>query len=529
MPVPTSPQPLRRVASAAARLRAGRTGQTAGSAASPAGDATSGQATSVPSPASTAPPLAAHQGNGRVSVRSGPNGAGAHGAPASGTAAAARLGLSFPDGFVWGAATSAYQVEGAAKEDGRGDSVWDTFSRAPGKVRNGDTGDVAADHYHRYLEDLDLMKELGLHSYRFSISWPRVMPDGAGEVNQRGLDFYRRLLDGLHERGIAPMATMFHWDLPQALQDIGGWESREVAYRFADYAQVVVDALGDRVPVWLTINEPKTVVQNGYLFGNHAPGFRNPEAAYLTAHHLQLAHGLGVQALRASGSGRIGPALNLHPSYAAEDTAEARAAARLLDGYENRLYLDSIFLGSYPKDVLADLGESSRMVRAIADGDLEIISEPVDLLAVQYYCPLYVDSAGEKINKWPTSEAFWQQIYPDGMYDILTRVTRDYGDIPLTVTENGIPTPDALDIDTDTVDDGARISFLRDHFAAALRAIRDGVPLESYHVWSLLDNFEWDQGYEQRWGLVYVDYESQRRVLKHSARWYRDVISANMV
>jgi beta-glucosidase len=523
MPVPTSPQLLRRVASAAARLRAGRTGQAGG--AGPAGDAANGQATVAAGPAA---PLAVHHGNGRVPAPSGPDPAG-DGVPASGTAPAASLGLRFPDGFVWGAATSAYQVEGAFKEDGRGDSVWDTFSRTPGRVRNGDTGDVAADHYHRYVEDLDLMKELGLLSYRFSISWPRVMPDGAGEVNQRGLDFYRRLLDGLHERGIAPMATMFHWDLPQALQDIGGWESREVAYRFADYAEVVVKALGDRVPVWLTINEPKTVVQNGYLFGNHAPGFRNPDAAYLCAHHLQLGHGLGVQALRANSAGRVGPALNLHPCYPADDTAQARAAARLLDGYENRLYLDSIFLGSYPQDVLADLGESSRMVRAIAEGDLEIISEPVDLLAVQYYCPLYVDSAGEKINKWPTSEAFWQQIYPDGMYDILTRVTRDYGDIPLTVTENGIPTPDALDIDTDTVDDGARISFLRDHFAAALRAIRDGVPLESYHVWSLLDNFEWDQGYEQRWGLVYVDYESQRRVLKHSARWYRDVISTNMV
>jgi beta-glucosidase len=447
-----------------------------------------------------------------------------------GAAPDTRLGLRFPDGFVWGAATSAYQIEGAAKEDGRGESVWDTFSRTPGKVRNADTGDTAADHYHRYVEDLDLMKRLGLHSYRFSIAWPRVMPDGAGQVNQRGLDFYRRLVDGLNERGIAPMATLFHWDLPQALHDRGGWESREVAYRFADYAEVVFDALGDRVPVWLTINEPKTVVQNGYLIGNHAPGYQNPPAAYLTAHHLQLAHGLAVQALRAAGKGgRIGPALNLHPSYPADDTPEARAAARLLDGYENRLYLDSIFLGSYPDDVLADLGPDSRMVRAIRGADLEIISEPVDLLAVQYYCPYYVDGSGEKINKWPTSEAFWQQIYPDGMYDILTRVTRDYGDVPLTVTENGIPTPDRLDIDTDTVDDTGRIAFLRDHFAAALRAIHDGVPLESYHVWSLLDNFEWDQGYEQRWGLVYVDYDSQRRILKHSARWYRDVIAGNTV
>lgn len=433
--------------------------------------------------------------------------------------------LRFPDDFGWGAATSAYQIEGAAKEDGRGESIWDTFSRAPGRTRNGDTGDVAADHYHRYAEDLDLMRDLGLRSYRFSISWPRIQPDGTGAPNQRGLDFYRRLLDGLHERGIAPMATLFHWDLPQALQDADGWESRDTALRFADYADAVFTALGDRVPVWLTINEPKTVVQNGYLIGHHAPGRQDPDAAYLVAHHLQLAHGLAVQALRAAdGTARIGPALNLHPCYPADDSAQAAAAARLYDGYENRLYLDSLLKGSYPEDVLADLGPESRMVRGIRDGDLAVISSPVDLLAVQYYTPIYVTADGGTEHRWPTSEAGWQQIYPDGMYDILTRVTRDYGPIPLTVTENGLPTPDTLAAD-DTIDDAGRISFLRDHLAAAHRAITDGVPLESFHVWSMLDNFEWDEGYDQRWGLVYVDYPSQRRVLKRSAHWYRSVIA----
>ncbi|MGV9214490.1 GH1 family beta-glucosidase [Micromonospora sp. RB23] len=433
--------------------------------------------------------------------------------------------LRFPRDFGWGAATSAYQIEGAAKEDGRGESVWDAFSRIPGRTRNGDTGDVAADHYHRYVEDLDLMRDLGLRSYRFSISWPRIQPDGSGVPNQRGLDFYRRLLDGLHERGIAPMATLFHWDLPQALQDAGGWESRDTAYRFADYADAVFTALGDRVPVWLTINEPKTVVQNGYLTGHHAPGRQDPAAAYLVAHHLQLAHGLAVRALRASDStSRIGPALNLHPCYPTDDSAEAAAAAHLYDGYENRLYLDSVLKGSYPQDVLADLGPQSRMVRGIRDGDLAVISSPVDLLAVQYYTPIYVAADGSTEHRWPTSEAGWQQIYPDGMYDILTRVTRDYGPIPLTVTENGLPTPDTLAAD-DTVDDSGRITFLRDHLAAAHRAIADGVPLESFHVWSMLDNFEWDEGYEQRWGLVYVDYVTQRRVLKRSAHWYRSVIA----
>ncbi|MDG4786476.1 GH1 family beta-glucosidase [Micromonospora sp. WMMD1102] len=445
------------------------------------------------------------------------------------TAPDAQLGLRFPDGFGWGAATSAYQIEGAAKDDGRGESVWDTFSHTPGRTRGGDTGDVAADHYHRYVEDLDLMKELGLRTYRFSISWPRIQADGTGAPNQRGLDFYRRLVDGLHDRGIAPMATLFHWDLPQSLQNTGGWESRDVPYRFADYAEAVFEALGDAVPVWLTINEPKTVVQNGYLQGHHAPGLRDPDAAYLVAHHLQLAHGLAVRALRATGSGsRIGPALNLHPCYPADDAPGVAEATRLYDGYENRLYLDSIFKGAYPADVLADLGPDSRMVRGIRDGDLKIISSPIDLLAVQYYTPIYVTADSDMVRKWPTSEADWQQIFPDGMYDTLTRVTRDYGDVPLTVTENGLPTPDRLD-GNGTVDDVGRIAFLRDHLAAAHRAISDGVPLESYHVWSLMDNFEWNEGYEQRWGLVYVDFPTQRRVPKRSAHWYRRVIADNTV
>ncbi|MFC0002995.1 GH1 family beta-glucosidase [Micromonospora siamensis] len=448
-------------------------------------------------------------------------------APPTAEADAPAGGLRFPPGFGWGAATSAYQIEGAAKEDGRGESIWDTFSRTPGRTRNGDTGDVAADHYRRWPEDLDLMRDLGLRSYRFSVSWPRIQADGTGRPNQRGLDFYRRLVDGLHERGIAPMVTLFHWDLPQALQDAGGWENRDTAHRFADYATAVFEGLGDQVPVWLTVNEPKTVVQNGYLWGHHAPGRQDADAAYLVAHHLQLAHGLAVRALRATGSpARIGPALNLHPCYPADDTAAAAAATRLYDGYENRLYLDSIFTGAYPADVLADLGPDSRLARGITDGDLEIISSPVDLLAVQYYTPIYVTAGGGTAQRWPTSEAEWQQIYPDGMYDILTRVTRDYGPVPLTVTENGLPCPDTLGAD-DTVDDAGRISFLRDHFAAAHRAIGAGVPLESYHVWSLLDNFEWAEGYDQRWGLVYVDYPTQRRILKRSAHWYRQVIADN--
>ncbi|GAB7044356.1 MULTISPECIES: GH1 family beta-glucosidase [Catenuloplanes] len=439
----------------------------------------------------------------------------------------ARLGLRFPEGFGWGAATSAYQIEGAAREDGRGPSVWDTFAYTPGRVANGDTGDTASDHYRRYAEDLDLIRDLGLRSYRFSISWPRVQPDGRGAINQRGLDFYRRLVDGLLERGISPMATLFHWDTPQALQDDAGWANRDTAYRFADYATAVFEALGESVPVWLTINEPKTVVQNGYITGHHAPGIRDEPTAYLVGHHLALAHGLGVQALRATGSGsRIGGALNLHPCYAADDSDATSDAVRLYDGYENRFYLDPMFKGHYPEDVLADQGPDSPLVRGIRDGDLEIIKQPIDILAVQYYTPIYVTTDGGTVQKWPTTQAAWQQVYPPGMYDILTRVTRDYAPPSITVTENGLPCADEVGVDG-SVDDAGRISFLRDHLAEAHRAIGDGVPLESYHVWSLMDNFEWEVGYDQRWGLIYVDYPTQRRILKRSANWYRRVISDN--
>jgi beta-glucosidase len=441
----------------------------------------------------------------------------------------ARLGLRFPDNFAWGAATSAYQIEGAAREDGRGESIWDRFSHTPGRVRNGDTGDIAADHYHRYLADLDLMKSLGLRSYRFSLSWSRILPAGRGPVNRRGLDFYRRLVQGLHERGITPVATLFHWDLPQALQDHGGWENRDCAHWFADYADVVFRALGDQVPTWLTINEPKTIVYNGYTFGHHAPGKRDRNAAMVVAHHLLLAHGLAVRAFRGAATRqRIGPALNLAPAYPADGVTADALPVRIADAMENRLYLDPILRGSYPADLFDSLPANAPVRAAIRDGDLDVISTPVDLLAVQYYNPVYVAAAGEYVKKHRTSIAFWQEIYPEGMYDTLTRIRRDYGDIPLSITENGIPTRDELS-SSGTVDDRERVAFLRDHMAAAHRAINAGVRLESYHVWSLLDNFEWAEGYDQRWGMVYVDFANQRRFLKRSAHWYRDVIAQNTI
>ena len=455
--------------------------------------------------------------------------AGCDGDTPSPTPTSSALGLRFPPNFVWGASTSAYQIEGAAAEDGRGPSIWDTFSHTPGHVRNGDTGDVAADHYHHLPADLDLMKSLGLTSYRFSISWSRVLPQGRGAVNAKGLDYYKRLVDGLGERGIAAVATLFHWDLPQALQDRGGWENRDCAGWFADYAETMFAGLGDRVHTWLTLNEPKTVVQVGYLFGAHAPGFRDPAKAYVAAHHLLLAHGRAVQAFRAAGRGRIGAALNLAPAYP-DDEADAgsKAAAELADGYENRLYLDPVLKGEYPKDVLDDIGPTAPMRAAIRDGDLEVIGSKCDVLAIQYYNPVFVAAGGRYVSKLETSDAGWQQIYPQGFTDILVRVKRDYGDIPLIVTENGRPSADQIGPDGQ-VHDPERVDFLRDHLAAAHRAIQDGVRLEAYHLWSLMDNFEWAEGYGQRWGIVYVDYPTQRRIEKTSARWYREVIARNTV
>ena len=437
------------------------------------------------------------------------------------------LGLTFPESFVWGAATSAYQIEGAVAEDGRGASIWDTFCHSGSHIRNGDTGDVAADHYHRWAEDLDLVKTLGLGSYRFSVSWSRVLPEGTGRVNQKGLDFYKRLVAGLRERGVAPMVTMFHWDLPQALQDRGGWENRDSAGWFADYADVLFRALGDTVPTWLTLNEPKTVVQAGYQSGVHAPGRQDMPASLVVAHHLLLAHGRAVQAFRASGAkGRIGPALNLAPTYPVGNGESARRAALLADGTENRLYLDPILKRAYPGDVVATWPSDAPVRAAIHDGDLDVIGAPVDILAIQYYNPLYYAASGEAVQVRPTSVAFWQQIYPEGLYDLLTRLKRDYGDIPITITENGTPVRDVPD-GAGKINDGARVAFLRDHLAAAHRALTEGVRLESYHVWSLLDNFEWAEGYGQRWGITYVDYATQRRTPKASAEWYRQVATTH--
>jgi beta-glucosidase len=437
---------------------------------------------------------------------------------------------SFPTGFLWGAAASAYQIEGAWNEDGRGPSVWDAFAHRPGKVWQGHTGDVAADHYHRWAGDVDLMAQIGLQAYRFSVSWPRVQPQGAGQVNERGLDFYDRLVDALLARGIQPFVALHHFDLPQALQDRGGWPSRDTAYRFAEYAAVVAHRLGDRARCWIPHNEPAAVAFNGYALGTSAPGLRNPAASLRALHHLLLSHGLAAQAIRAAAPGpvQIGTAINTSPVYPA--TPADRGAATRLDALVNRLTLDPLLLGRYPKDAVGRL--TPILARAKAE-DMAIIATPLDFLGVNYYTRILARRSWRLPLLWawkariPSASprsAMWE-IYPQGIYDLLVRVWKDYGHQRMFVTENGVPVPDQVSADG-AVHDQDRIRYLRDHLTQVRRAMDAGVPVKGYFVWSVLDNFEWDLGYQMRFGLVHVDYDTQRRVVKDSGWWYRDVIRA---
>jgi beta-glucosidase len=448
----------------------------------------------------------------------------------------------FPPGFVWGAATSAYQVEGAAREGGRGPSIWDTFSGMPGRVAGGDTGEVAADHYHRYPEDTALMADLGLGAYRFSVAWPRVQPDGRGPVNQEGLDFYRRLADSLLERGIQPWVTLYHWDLPQALQDRGGWADREVVGRFVEYAEVVYGALHDRVGSWTTLNEPWCSAFLGHASGTHAPGLKDPATAVRATHHLLLAHGQATRAMRAMAAGpRLGINLNLDPVSPAGEAPADVDAARRIDGLYNRLFLDPLFRGRYPADVLEDLAGLGGLDRVDA-GELETIAVPVDLLGVNYYRRFTVAArpgrprVGGPPSPWvaagdvefvprdrPRTALGWE-IDPSGLDELLLRLHRDYPSPPLFVTENGAAFDDGVD-PGGRVRDHARVRFLDEHLRAAHRAIRGGVDLRGYFVWSLLDNFEWAEGYAKRFGIVYVDFPTQRRLPKDSAHWYRQAIA----
>ncbi|HRE46582.1 MAG TPA: GH1 family beta-glucosidase [Aggregatilineales bacterium] len=436
----------------------------------------------------------------------------------------------FPEGFVWGAATAAFQIEGAANTDGRGVSIWDTFCRTPGKVFNGDTGDVACDHYHRYESDIALMTDLCLRAYRFSISWARVVPNGTGAVNPAGLDFYDRLVDTLLAKGIQPYATLYHWDMPQALQDRGGWVSREAPTAFAAYSEAVARRLGDRVKDWMTINEPWVISMMGYGTGDHAPGLHDWKAALQASHHVLLAHGEGMRAVRAAVPGaRVGIVLNTTWVDPASEVAADKEAAARFDGFYTRWFADPVFTGAYPVDMMNWYGTQAPTIH---EGDMASISAPTDFLGVNYYSRViigagdhdshlkvrYVRGAGEHT-------AMDWEVYPDGLYNSLKKYAA-YQPKKIFVTENGAAYDDQPS-GTGAVEDPQREAYLRHHLAAAARAIQDGVPLAGYFVWSLLDNFEWALGYSKRFGIVYVDYATQKRTPKRSALYYRDVIQRN--
>ncbi|WP_216326925.1 GH1 family beta-glucosidase [Deinococcus aestuarii] len=435
----------------------------------------------------------------------------------------------FPADFAWGTATAAYQIEGAVAEDGRSPSIWDTFSHTPGKVKAGENGDVACDHYHRWEEDLGLMRALGLNAYRFSVAWPRVVPGGRGEVNARGLDFYDRLTDGLLARGVDPYVTLYHWDLPQVLQDAGGWANRNTAYAFAEYADAVAGRLGDRVRGWITHNEPWCAAFLGNVVGIHAPGGQDLATGLLASHHLLLSHGLAVERVRARvPDARVGITLILGPQQPATDRPEDVAAARRGDGFLNRWFLDPVYGRGYPADML-DLyrPHAPAFEEAIQPGDLETIAARTDFLGVNYYQRSVVEHAPGERGLMDTRQlrpegeytAFDWEVYPDGLREILVRVHQDYAPPVLYVTENGAayddrPTPDGQ------IHDEARRRYIERHLAACRDAIRAGVPLKGYFAWSLLDNFEWAEGYSKRFGLVRVDYGTGRRTVKASGEWY---------
>ncbi len=441
--------------------------------------------------------------------------------------------LEFPDNFLWGAATAAYQVEGAWQADGKGESIWDRFSHTPGKVRNGDTGDIACDHYHRYPRDIELMRELGLGAYRFSIAWPRVLPRGRGAVNPAGLDFYDRLVDALLAAGVQPFVTLYHWDLPQALQDLGGWDNRDVARWFVDYADVASRRLGDRVQGWITHNEPWVVAFMGHFYGEHAPGQRDLALALRVAHNVLLSHGLALEPLRAnSRHAQVGITLNLYAVHPAGDRAVDLEAAQRNDGCMNRWFLDPLLRGSYPEDMVAWYGRSAPQPQP---DDLRIIAQAIDFLGVNYYTRSVVkaDDGDTFLRLAPVQPpgeytTMGWEVYPEGLYELLTRLHREYGVGQIYITENGAAFADVVGPDG-AVRDARREAYLRSHFVQAHRALAEGVPLRGYFVWSLLDNFEWAWGYQQRFGLIYVDFATQQRIIKQSGRWYARVTRENGV
>lgn len=448
--------------------------------------------------------------------------------------------LSFPPGFLWGAATAAYQIEGAHAEDGKGESIWDRFTRRPGAIAQGHTGDVACDHYHRWEQDVAQIVALGLKSYRFSVAWTRIFPSGGGQPNQRGLDFYRRLIEALNRHGVVPSLTLYHWDLPQALQERGGWANRDTALRFAEYAAFLFRTLGGEVPFWVTHNEPFIQAFYGHGTGENAPGRRNPWEILTVGHHLLLSHALAVEAFRAEAprpappgaqAAQIGIVLFIWPHHPTSSSPADQAANRIADGGMNRLFLEPLFRGRYPEDVLRHFARRG-MRPAVRPGDLERISRPLDFLGVNTYTRLInqanrrdlLSGARQLPSPGPTTAMGWE-IYPDCIVEALQKV-RGYTELPLFITENGAAFDDQLGADGE-VDDQQRVDYLRAHIAAAHRAIQGGIDLRGFYVWSLLDNFEWSHGFTRRFGLIHTDYATQRRHWKRSAHWYRAVIARN--
>jgi beta-glucosidase len=433
--------------------------------------------------------------------------------------------LRFPSDFLFGAATAAYQIEGAATEDGRGESIWDRFGRIPGNIANGDTGDIACDHYHRMKEDVKLMKLLGLKAYRFSIAWPRIMPDGKAPVNQKGVDFYKRLVEELLNAGIQPWATLFHWDLPQTLHERGGWSSRETAAAFAVYSEFMAAQLGDRVKNWMTINEPWVVASHGYKTGVHAPGIKNERTALQVAHGLLLAHGMSMQAIRAQRrDAKVGIALSLSPFEAETNAARDYIAAERKWQEEGQWLLHPLFRGVYPEALFHEYGNNAPK---IAEGDMQLISQPMDFLGIQYYFRKVLGESGfvERMPDSEYTEMGWE-VHPQSLRSLLARLADDYRNLPpLYITENGAAFADTV-LPDGRINDKRRIAFLRDHLHQAYIAMEQGVNLKGYFAWSLLDNFQWACGYEKRFGLIHVDYATQHRRIKDSGLWYQAMIAA---
>ena len=441
----------------------------------------------------------------------------------------------FPKDFLWGAATASYQIEGAWDEDGKGESIWDNFSHKPYRILNGDTGDVACDHYHHMPEDVALMKEIGLRSYRFSISWPRILPEGKGKVEPRGLDFYDRLVDELLNAGITPMATLNHWDFPQALQDLGGWPNPDCVGWFTDYAGIVFEKLADRIPFWATHNEPMVVAFPGYGDGSFAPGVASYPQAFQAAHHLNLAHGKTVQLYRQSGyEGQIGVVLNLALFKPKTDKQADVAAAERIESLINGMFLDPIIKGKYPNNLIDWVGE---MAPKIQNGEMAVINEPIDFLGINFYFGQFVSFSPHgllKLNSEPAVDPGWGMtdkgwgVCPSQLTELLLVIKEDYGNPPVYITENGTALGEPVD-ETGFVNDQGRINYLRAHFEAAHKAIEQGSDLRGYYVWSLMDNFEWAEGYSLRFGLINVDFDDpqRKRTPKASCGWYSNVIENN--